>query len=114
MTSLQGKAELLILAVVLTTTAATQSLSQDDGPVYDVSWHTLDAGGGVSTGGVFEVIGTIGQHDAGPVLAGDGFELLGGFWSCPTYSGRQKWKMRGIFTGDLRRGPIRCNFPSGV
>ena len=32
-----------------------------------------------STGGDFELSGTIGQPDAG-VMAGDAFELTGGFW----------------------------------
>ncbi len=32
---------------------------------YAVDWFTIDSGGGTSTGGVFAVSGTIGQHDAG-------------------------------------------------
>lgn len=56
---------------VLTSTAAAQ---------YDLSWYTIDGGGGMfSTGGAFEVSGTIGQPDAG-VMSGGDFELQGGFW----------------------------------
>lgn len=52
-----------------------------DGPgSFDLSWHTIDCGGGVSSGGSFEVVGTIGQHDAGSMSGGD-FSLTGGFWS---------------------------------
>ena len=32
---------------------------------YAIDWHTIDGGGGTSTGGVYAVSGTIGQHDAG-------------------------------------------------
>ncbi|HRQ75127.1 MAG TPA: hypothetical protein PK098_04330 [Phycisphaerales bacterium] len=47
---------------------------------YDLSWHTIDGGGGTSVGGGFAVSGTIGQPDAG-VMAGGGFQLTGGFWA---------------------------------
>jgi hypothetical protein len=33
---------------------------------YAINWHTIDAGGGTSTGGVYSVSGSIGQPDAGP------------------------------------------------
>jgi hypothetical protein len=50
---------------------------------YDLTWFTVDGGGGMfSTGGVFELGGTIGQPDAGPVtMTGGSFELIGGFWA---------------------------------
>jgi hypothetical protein len=50
---------------------------------FSLDWYTLDGGGGTSSGGGFEVMGTIGQPDAGsPVtpLSGGRFELIGGFW----------------------------------
>ncbi len=48
---------------------------------YDLSWFTVDGGGGTfSTGGDFELGGTIGQPDAG-VLTGGTYQLEGGFWS---------------------------------
>lgn len=47
---------------------------------YDLSWHTIDGGGGVSSGGQYILRGTIGQLDAG-YMSGDGYELVGGFWS---------------------------------
>lgn len=46
---------------------------------FDLSWHTIDGGGGTSSGGVFELSGTAGQPDAG-VLTGGEFTLTGGFW----------------------------------
>ena len=50
------------------------------GPEFDLSWHTIDGGGVMrSTGGDFELSGTIGQPDAGAMSGGD-FTLTGGFW----------------------------------
>lgn len=46
-----------------------------------VPWHTVDGGGGTSTGGVFRVSGSIGQPDAGPSMSGGIFSVVGGFWS---------------------------------
>lgn len=50
---------------------------------YDLSWHTIDGGGVIkSTGGDFELSGTIGQSDAGVMDDGveGGYTLTGGFW----------------------------------
>ncbi len=46
---------------------------------YTIEWSTVDGGGGVSTGGVYTVSGTIGQPDAG-TMSGGNFTLDGGFW----------------------------------
>ncbi len=57
---------------------------------FDLSWYTVDGGGGTSSGGDFVLRGTIGQPDAGTLAGGD-FTLRGGFWQpasgcgpCPT------------------------------
>ncbi len=48
--------------------------------VYEIPWFTIDGGGVMnSTGGDFELSGTIGQPDPG-TMTGGGFELTGGFW----------------------------------
>ncbi len=46
----------------------------------DVNWHTVDAGGGYSAGGDYELRGTIGQSDTVAMVGGD-FQLQGGFWA---------------------------------
>jgi hypothetical protein len=48
---------------------------------YSVDWYKIAGGGGTSTGGVYSVSGTIGQHDAGGPLTGGSYSLTGGFWS---------------------------------
>jgi len=46
---------------------------------YELSWYTIDGGGGQSSGGDFTLTGTIGQPDAAYSKGGN-YELLGGFW----------------------------------
>jgi hypothetical protein len=46
---------------------------------YSIDWHSIDAGGGTSTGGVYSVSGTIGQPDAG-TMSGGNYSVARGFW----------------------------------
>jgi hypothetical protein len=46
---------------------------------FSIDWYTIDGGGGTSSGGSFEVAGTIGQADAGTHSGGQ-FTVEGGFW----------------------------------
>src|SRR5450631_572908 len=48
---------------------------------YSIDWYKVAGGGGTSTGGVYTVSGTIGQHDAGGPMTGGNFSLTGGFWA---------------------------------
>ena len=51
------------------------------GTDFNLSRYTIDCGGAMrSTGGDFELSGTIGQPDAGGPMVGGEFELSGGFW----------------------------------
>ena len=47
---------------------------------YSIDWFTVDGGGGTSGVGVYEISGTIGQPDAGSLIAGD-YVIDGGLWS---------------------------------
>lgn len=49
------------------------------GGSYDLTWSSIDGGGGTSTGGAYTLNGTIGQADAGSV-SGGGYTLSGGYW----------------------------------
>ena len=60
---------------VLLFVAAASSQAQS----YSIDWHTVDGGGGTSTGGAYSISGTIGQPDAG-VVSGGIYSLAGGFW----------------------------------
>ena len=48
---------------------------------YSVDWFKVAGGGGTSTGGVYNVSGTIGQPDAGGPLTGGNYSITGGFWA---------------------------------
>jgi hypothetical protein len=48
---------------------------------FSINWYKVAGGGGVSTGGVYSVSGTIGQHDASSALLGGTETVTGGFWS---------------------------------
>lgn len=75
---------MLIVCSILARTASGQG--------FDLSWHSIDAGGvmlssGGPNGALFELSGTIGQPDAGSFTQpmsggppGSEFELVGGFW----------------------------------
>ncbi len=67
---------LFSLTIVCALLGATTANAQ-----FDISWFTVDGGGGYSAGGAFELEGTIGQHDAGSVMTGGNFSLSGGFWA---------------------------------
>ena len=48
---------------------------------YSIDWSKIAGGGGTSTGGVYQVSGTIGQPDASGTTSGGNYTLTGGFWS---------------------------------
>jgi hypothetical protein len=64
---------LVLLTAVLLLVASARA--QD----YAIDWHTIDGGGGTSSGGTYTLSGTIGQPDAGTMTGGD-YTLQGGFW----------------------------------
>jgi len=65
-----------VLAILVTLTLGSTASAQ-----FDLTWHTVDGGGGTSAGGSYSLSGTIGQHDAGVTLSGGAFTLAGGFWA---------------------------------
>lgn len=49
---------------------------------FKIDWHSIDGGGGTSSGGSFSLNGTIGQPDASAQpMTGGTFSITGGFWS---------------------------------
>ena len=50
---------------------------------YSIDWYKVAGGGGTSTGGVYSVSGTAGQHDAGGPLTNGVYSLTGGYWALP-------------------------------
>ena len=64
---------LLLFGLLVPSVAFAQS--------YSIDWYKVCGGGGTSTGGVYSVSGTIGQHEAGGPMTGGSYWLTGGFWS---------------------------------
>jgi hypothetical protein len=69
------------LAVPLALLALAGGAGAQSGGTFDLTWNTVDGGGGTgSQGGTFVVQGTSGQPDAGAHTGGT-FVLQGGFWN---------------------------------
>ena len=51
------------------------------GQSYSIDWYKIAGGGGTSTGGTYQVSGTIGQPDASGAMSGGNYSVTGGFWS---------------------------------
>ena len=66
--------------VPITTSLLLLALSAHAQP-YSIDWFKIAGGGGTSTGAVYQVTGTIGQHDAGGPMTGGSYSLTGGFWA---------------------------------
>jgi len=69
----------IVLWLLLST--LNSQLSTARAQQYSIDWYKIAGGGGTSTGGVYSVSGTIGQHDAGGPMSGGNYSLTGGFWA---------------------------------
>ena len=69
---------LLLLCLLLVVSVPVIASS---GGAFDLSWKTVDGGGGTSSGGSYALSGTAGQADAGEPLSGGEYALNGGFWA---------------------------------
>lgn len=67
-------------AILALLAAPTAWVYAQVGGNFDLSWSTIDGGGGTSTGSTFNLKDTIGQPDAG-AQSGGSFSIEGGFWS---------------------------------
>ena len=63
--------------IMIAISAAAQLVAP--GPI-DLTWSTIDSGGGTSSGGTFTMSATIGQPEAGATMSGGAFTMAGGFW----------------------------------
>lgn len=74
-----GRLALLFCFILLHSAFGLRALGQS----YSVDWYKISGGGGTSTstGGTYQVSGTIGQPDASGAMTGGNYALTGGFWS---------------------------------
>ncbi|MGO8839216.1 MAG: hypothetical protein ACLQAH_09025 [Limisphaerales bacterium] len=64
---------ILLFALLVPTISFAQS--------YSIGWYKVSGGGGTSSGGTYQISGTIGQHDSGGPMTGGNYSLTGGFWA---------------------------------
>lgn len=69
----------LLLALWLVLVLSTAVLAATEAG-YDLTWWTVDGGGGSAAGGGYSLSGTVGQPDSG-VMSGGGYEIVGGYWN---------------------------------
>jgi len=73
----------VILATLLLSLLLTAVTVVAQGSGYNLSWFTVDGGGGTSQSSdgpqAYTLSGTVGQPDAG-TMGGGGYELSGGYW----------------------------------
>jgi len=67
----------LLSAIIATGAAASPAPAAD---TYAINWYSIDGGGGLSSGGAYDVAGTAAQPDAGPQMTGGAYTIVGGFW----------------------------------
>jgi hypothetical protein len=70
--------KLILTASVAAMALAAARAQAQMGPGLDLSWNSLDCGGGVTSNGALALYSSIGQPDAG-AMSGGGLQLLGGF-----------------------------------
>ena len=75
---MKSKIAILVFLVVMLTVAGIAYAASTD---FAIPWWTVDGGGGTSQGGDFALSGTIGQPDAGEVMTGGDYALVGGYWA---------------------------------
>ena len=68
-----------VLAFLVVLSLAVPALAQTGGG-YDLTWSTIDGGGGELTGGEYTLAGTVGQPEPG-ALTGGPYIAEGGFWA---------------------------------
>jgi hypothetical protein len=73
---------LIVTLSLISLLAASSVVFAQSGGGYDLSWSTVDGGGGTfSSGGSYSLGGTVGQPDAGAMMSGGGYTLAGGYWA---------------------------------
>jgi hypothetical protein len=66
----------LLLSLLVAATCAKSAAGQ----ALNGQWRTVDAGGGLSSAGVYALQGTIGQPDASAAFGTIDYSITGGFW----------------------------------
>ena len=71
--------KVIVIFVLFGLLLSTSSASAQSGGPYELTWTSVDAGGGAMSGGAYGLYSTIGQPDTSSMSSGD-YSLQGGFW----------------------------------
>ena len=82
-------ASVAFLSALLAMMLVTGGAQAQTGSGYDLTWYTIDGGGGVASdaGSGYTLMGTVGQPEVESALTGGGYVLTGGFWSGASTAG---------------------------
>ena len=75
---MKGSRLVIVLLAIIATTGVV-AMTAKSGSDFDISWFSIDSGGGSSDREIWEVTGTMGQPDAGAPLSGGPWTVTGGF-----------------------------------
>ncbi|HEY4720668.1 MAG TPA: hypothetical protein VII92_02375 [Anaerolineae bacterium] len=78
---MKTRTALSIALVTLLTAITFASTQAQSGSGYNLTWNTIDNGGGTIGNSSYTLSGTIGQADAGAPIGNGGYTLAGGFWA---------------------------------
>ena len=78
----------LLLALLVAAILGVSAALAQTGGGYDLTWSTIDGGGGSSAANGYQLAGTFGQPDSGATLSGGAYSLSGGFWGGVSTGGK--------------------------
>ena len=116
---------ILVAIILIFALAITAAIAMSDA-TYDLSWWTVNAGGGTTASGKYSLSGTAGQYDAG-VLSGGKYDLGGGYWAtggekyafvpilfsayCNGFRGPREWEGNTRATSPSNNSGVDANGP---
>ena len=71
---------IILQAIIILTvlSLASSIVFSQSGGGYELTWTSIDAGGGAMTGGAYSLVSSIGQPEVGTTQNGGGYSLNGG------------------------------------
>ena len=68
----------ILFLLIVICLLGSQAIDAQSGGGYDLTWTTIDAGGGSMNGGAYSLVSTIAQPEPGVTQSGGGYSLNGG------------------------------------
>lgn len=68
----------ILFLLIVICLLGSQAIDAQSGGGYELTWTSINAGGGEMTGGAYSLVSTIGQPEAGAMQSGGAYSLNGG------------------------------------